>query len=105
MQPGKKLFVKEIQSHKHVPSFGESDDNTTSNQTTKAVDKALANGCDSPYKHDEGKPIGWFEFLDEDVGWNLKKNVRNEEDEKGDVILISMHSEIFFQSLNTSISN
>jgi hypothetical protein len=45
----------------------------------------LADGRETEEEHACRKPDAWFEFLQEKVGRNLKQDVRNEEDDQGDV--------------------
>jgi hypothetical protein len=54
------------------------------------MNKTLTNCNKSEHEHASRKPNIWGELLKKNIGRNLEQDVRNEEDDKSDVVSIAV---------------
>ena len=59
----------------------------------------------TPEEHDATQPGRWSDFLHDDIGRHLKKDVWDEEHEESDVVIFSLHVKVFGQALDLSIAD
>lgn len=78
----------QVYSTREKPSFSDTQKDTANHETSKVVNETGKRHDQAP-AHDENSEVsaGTFEFLEDDIRRNLKQDVRNEENTKGDVVL------------------
>lgn len=69
------------------------------------LDEALEHGNESKSEHTHGEPDAWREFLEDHVRRNLEEDVRDEEDDQGNVVLVTVQLKLIGKAENISISD
>jgi len=65
----------------------------------------LANGGETKQEHASGQPISWTEFLENNVGWNLKEDIWHKENDQGSVVLVVDQLQFGGQTKDISIGD
>ncbi len=91
-------------SWKHA-SLSNSEEETGGDETAIVLDKTLAHGDETKAEHAQRQPHMWLELLEKDVGWNLSKNVWDEEDGEGSVVLNSGEIQVGLKTESPRVGN
>ena len=59
----------------------------------------------TPQYHDRAQPSRRIGLANEQVARDLDENIRNEEDEESNIVVMAFHVEILLESLNARIAN